>query len=94
MSAIKIRAKSDGLQLLRAINATQAYGQQGVRADPTRAAHDAGLDVGDVGSDRYHHALHYLIEEAPRCWETSTQLSTSARSTLMATRPTSSPGGR
>ena len=63
MSAIKIRAKSDGLQLLRAINATQAYGQEGVRADPTRAAHDAGLDVGDVGSDRYHHALGYLREQ-------------------------------
>ena len=64
MSAIKIRAKSDGLQLLRAINATQAYGQEEVRADPTRAAHDAGLDVGDVGSERYHHALGYLREQA------------------------------
>ena len=32
--------------------------------DPTRAAHEAGLDVGDVGSDRYHHALGYLLEEA------------------------------
>ena len=32
--------------------------------DPTRAAHEAGLDVGDVGSERYHHALGYLIEEA------------------------------
>jgi hypothetical protein len=31
--------------------------------DPTRAAHEAGLDVGDVGSDRYHHALGYLPEE-------------------------------
>jgi hypothetical protein len=31
--------------------------------DPTRAAHEAGLDVGDVGSDRYHHALGYLLEE-------------------------------
>ncbi|HSK86054.1 MAG TPA: hypothetical protein VK902_22000, partial [Rubrobacter sp.] len=65
MSAIKIRAKSDGLQLLRAINATQAHGQEGIRADPARAAHDAGLDVGDVGSERYyHHALGYLLEEA------------------------------
>ena len=58
------QAKSDGLQLLRAINATQAHGQEGARVDPTRAAHEAGLDVGDVGSDRYHHALGYLIEEA------------------------------
>ena len=32
--------------------------------DPSRAAHEAGLDVGDVGSDRYHHALGYLLEEA------------------------------
>jgi len=65
MSAIKTpRAKSDGLQLLRAINATQAHRQEGVRADPARAAHDAGLDVGDVGSERYHHALGYLREQS------------------------------
>ncbi len=32
--------------------------------DPTRAAHEAGLDVGDVGSERYHNALGYLLEEA------------------------------
>jgi hypothetical protein len=32
--------------------------------DPTRAALEAGLDVGDVGSERYHHALGYLLEEA------------------------------
>jgi hypothetical protein len=32
--------------------------------DPTRAAHEAGLDAGDVGSDRYHHASVYLLEEA------------------------------
>ena len=58
------QAKSDGLQLLRAINETQAHGQEGSRVDPTRAAHEAGLDVGDVGSERYHHALGYLLEEA------------------------------
>ncbi len=63
MSAIKTQAKSDGLQLLRAIDATQAHGKGGVRADPTRAAHEAGLDVSDVGSDRYHHALGYLREQ-------------------------------
>jgi hypothetical protein len=63
MSAIKIQAKSDGLQLLRAINATQDHRQEGVRADPARAAHDAGLYVGDVGSERYHHALGYLREQ-------------------------------
>jgi len=32
--------------------------------DPKRAAHEAGLDVGDVGSERYHYALAYLLEEA------------------------------
>jgi hypothetical protein len=63
MSAIKTRAKSDGLQLLRAINATQAHGQEGTRVDPIRDAHEARLDVGDVGSERYHHALAYLVEE-------------------------------
>ena len=31
--------------------------------DPSRAAHEAGLAVGDVGSERYHHALGYLVEE-------------------------------
>jgi hypothetical protein len=62
-TAITAQAKSDGLQLLRSINATQAHSQEGARVDPTRAAHEAGLDVGDVGSDRYHHALGYLLEE-------------------------------
>ncbi len=61
---IKTQAKSDGLQLLRAIDETQAHGLEGTKVDPARAAHDAGLDVGDVGSDRYHHALGYLLEEA------------------------------
>ena len=64
MSAIKTRAKSDGLRLLRAIDSTQAHGQGGVRTDPNRAAHDAGLEVGDVGSDRYHRALGYLRGES------------------------------
>jgi len=31
--------------------------------DPTKAAHEAGLDAGDVGSERYHHALGYLLQE-------------------------------
>ena len=62
-TAITAQAKSDGLQLLRAINAIQAHGQEGSRVDPTRAAHEAGLDVGDVGSERYHHALGYLLGE-------------------------------
>ncbi len=60
---VKTQAKSDGLQLLRAIDETQARGHEGARVDPTRTAHDADLDVGDVGSDRYRHALGYLVEE-------------------------------
>ena len=63
-TTIKTQAKSDGLRLLRAIDATQAHGLEGTKVDPARAAHDAGLDVGDVGSDRYHRALGYLLEEA------------------------------
>lgn len=63
-TAITTQANSDGLQLLRAINETQAHGQDGAKVDPTRAAHEAGLDVGDVGSERYHHALGYLLDEA------------------------------
>jgi hypothetical protein len=50
-SAIKAQARNDGLRLLRAI-------------DETQAAQEGGLDVGDVGSDRYHHALGYLLDEA------------------------------
>ena len=62
-TTIETQAKSDGLRLLRAIDATQAHGLEGTKVDPARAAHDAGLDVGDVGSDRYHRAMEYLLEE-------------------------------
>ena len=62
-TSIETQAKSDGLRLLRAIDAIQAHGLDGTRVDPAMAAHDAGLDVGDVGSDRYHRALEYLVEE-------------------------------
>jgi hypothetical protein len=54
------RARSDGLRLLKAINDTQAHGQEGARADPSRAAHEAGLDLG---SARYEDGLAYLIEQ-------------------------------
>jgi hypothetical protein len=60
-TTIKARARSDGLRLLRTINATQAHGEEGARADPTRAAQEAGLDVG---SERYQDAMAYLIEQA------------------------------
>lgn len=58
---IHAQARSDGLRLLRTINDTQAHGQEGARAEPTRAAHEAGLDVG---SERYQGAMAYLIEQA------------------------------
>ena len=48
------------MRLLRIINDTQAHGQEGARADPTRAAHQVGLDVG---SERYEGAMAYLIEQ-------------------------------
>jgi hypothetical protein len=60
-TTIKARARSDGLRLLRTINQTQAHGEEGARANPPRAAHEAGLDVG---SERYHDAMAYLIEQA------------------------------
>jgi hypothetical protein len=60
-TTIEAQARSDGLRLLRIINDTQAHGQEGARADPTRAAHEAGLDVG---SERYQDAMAYLIEQA------------------------------
>ncbi len=63
-TTIKTQAKSDGLRLLRAIDETQAHGLEGTKVDPNRAAHEAGLDVDDVGSERYHRALEYLVEEA------------------------------
>jgi hypothetical protein len=89
---ITAQAKSDGLQLLRAINATQAHGQEGARVDPTRAAHEAGLNVGDVGSERYHHALGYLLEEAALLG-TNIRQPRRAPSNTTATRSTSSLGG-
>ena len=58
---IQAQARSDGLRLLRAINDTQAHGQEGARADPTRAAQEAGLEVG---SECYQGAMAYLIEQA------------------------------
>ena len=58
---IQAQARSDGLRLLRTINETQAHGQEGARADPTRAAQEAGLDVGSL---RYQDAMAYLIEQA------------------------------
>jgi hypothetical protein len=58
---IRARARSDGLRLLRTINQTQAHGEEGARANPPRAAHQAGLDVG---SERYQDAMAYLLEQA------------------------------
>ena len=58
---MRAQTRIDALRLLRAINDTQAHGREGVRADPTRAAHEAGLEVG---SERYQDAMAYLLEEA------------------------------
>src|SRR5918995_2910773 len=60
-TTIEAQARRDGLRLLRTINDTQAHGEEGARADPPRAAHEAGLDVG---SERYQAAMAYLIEQA------------------------------
>jgi hypothetical protein len=49
------------MRLLRTVDATQAHRQEGARVDPSRAAHEAGLDVG---SERYHNAMAYLMGEA------------------------------
>jgi hypothetical protein len=78
-SSIKTQAKSDGLQLLRAIGETQAHRQEGAKVDPARAAHEAGLDVGDVGSDRYHRALEYLLEEGALAGDEHTATQTGDR---------------
>jgi hypothetical protein len=59
-STIRARARSDGLRLLKAINDTQAHGQEGAKANPSWAAHEAGLDLCSV---RYEDALAYLIEQ-------------------------------
>jgi hypothetical protein len=58
---MRSREKTDAIALLEAINETQACGQEGARADPTRAAQEVGLEVG---SERYRGAMAYLIEEA------------------------------
>jgi hypothetical protein len=87
------RARSDGLRLLKAINDTQAHGEEGARADPSRAAHEAGLEVGSLG---YEDAHAYLIEQGALLWERRTCSSATMLElyTLTDTPPTSSPGGR
>jgi hypothetical protein len=60
-TTVQARARSDGLRLLKAINDTQAHGEEGARANPSRAAHEAGLDLGFA---RYEDAMAYLIEQA------------------------------
>ena len=60
-STIQSQTRTDGLRLLRVLNDTQTFGEEGARADPTRAAHEAGLEVG---SERFRGAMTYLMEEA------------------------------
>jgi hypothetical protein len=52
--------RSDGLQLLRVMNETQACGSEEVPVTPALAAHDAGLEIG---SERYAAAMHFLRNE-------------------------------
>ena len=58
---IQAQSRSDGLRLLRAIDDTQAHGQEGARVYPPRAAQEAGLQIG---SERYEDAMAYLLEQA------------------------------
>ena len=60
-TASEAQARSDGLRLLRSINDTQAHGEEGARAYPPTAAHEAGLEAGSL---RYEAAMSYLIEQA------------------------------
>jgi hypothetical protein len=61
MTTIRTQARSNGLRLLRSINDAQAHGEEGARADPTRVAHEAVLEVG---AERYQAAMAYLIGQA------------------------------
>jgi hypothetical protein len=88
-TTIEAQARSDGLRLLRTINDTQAHGQEGARADPTRAAHEAGLDVG---SERYQDAMAYLIEQAALLADEHTAFDVGDQHPH-GYAPTSSPGG-
>ena len=58
---IQAQSRSDALRLLRAIDDTQAHGQEGARVYPPRAAQEAGLQIG---SERYEDAMAYLLEQA------------------------------
>ena len=58
---MRARRRTDAIRLLRAINVTQAHGEEGARADPqVRLVRGPGR----VGSERYREAMSYLIEEA------------------------------
>ena len=52
--------RSDGLQLVRVMNETQARGSEEVPVTPALAAHDDGLEIG---SERYDAAMHFLRNE-------------------------------
>jgi hypothetical protein len=58
---MRARTRTDAIRLLRAINVTQAHGEEGARLDPqVRLVRGPGR----VGSERYREAMSYLIEEA------------------------------
>ena len=58
---IQAQTRSDGLQLLRTINDTQAHSQEGTRVYPPRAAQEAGLQMD---SESFQDAMTYLVEQA------------------------------
>jgi hypothetical protein len=92
MIAIKTQAKSDGLQLLRAIDATQAHGKGGLGqtrpGPPTRPGWTSAMSARIVTT-----APWVTSASRPRWWGTSTRRPGRAPGNTTATRRTSSPGG-
>jgi hypothetical protein len=94
-TTIETQAKSNGLRLLRSIVATQAHGLEGTQVDPARAAHDAGLDVGDEHTathtgDRQAHgyALRIIAIEHERHQRVARAVPRAAKAHWVRSRPT------
>ena len=91
MSAIKTRAKSDGLRLLRAIDSTQAHGQGGLGqtqpGPPTMPGWTLATSARIVTTKPW-----VTFAERARWWGTSTRRPGRAPGNTTATRRTFSPG--
>jgi hypothetical protein len=87
-TSIKTQAKSDGLRLLRAIDETQAHGQEGARVDPTRAT-PCCLRLSTTSSTTPWHTF----SRRALWWVTNTPQPIREIGKPTATRSTSSPGG-